>query len=277
MKTMPWYSSHFAMKGLLAAAVIALASCRTQHAWIRFDQASDFEVYQPARRQAWPFSRSMPYDRDFKVSKIFRSWTTAYQFPFVVVFSGAKEKFRFEISGRIPEATDSFHAKVFCTARIREKDFPLFFVGIPPLVYNVMPPDKYENFFFGKVYSSDSLKFGHSFFAIGEPPFILMPRQMSEGYLMLDTTKFAIVGVNSVANLKGDRPVFTGHIVGFEVYDAHKEKLVMGVSAVNEGRVWLRKNLTTKEKNHLMALASALLLRRDLKEIHQNVKSGFQP
>ncbi|MCS6981394.1 MAG: hypothetical protein N2110_06880 [Flavobacteriales bacterium] len=256
---------------------LTLFSCKTQHAWLRLGNLSDYEVYQPSRRQAWPFSRAMPYDKDVVVSEISRSWTTAYNLRFIVAFSGAKEKFRFRVLAHFPESPDTFRAEVFCTTRIKETDFPLFGPGIPPLFLNLMPPDKYQNFFFGQIYPSDTLKWGDSFFSIGEPRFIMLPGQGSEGYLLAQGKKFAIVGVTSVHNLKGTKPVFTGRVVGFEVYDADTEKIVMGVSAVNEGRVWLRKDLPIKHKNHLMALASAMLLRRDLKEKHEEIKSGYSP
>lgn len=258
-------------------AVLTLIACKTQHAWLNLGNLSDYEVYRPSRRQAWPFSRTMPYDKDVVVSGIRRSWTTAYHLRFVVAFSGAKEKFRFRLVAHFPESPDTFRAEVYCTARIRETDFPLFGPGIPPLFLNLMPPDKYRNFFFGQIYPADTLKWGDSFFSIGERRYIMLPGQGSEGYLMVNGKKFAIVGVTSVHNLKGTKPVFTGQVVGFEVYDADTEKIVMGVSAVNEGRVWLRKDLPILYKNHLMALASAMLLRRDLKEKHEEIKSVYSP
>jgi hypothetical protein len=259
-----------------ALLLLGLSACQTQHAFLRLGNEEQFEVYQPSRRQAWPFSRSMPYDRHFRVRDHRRSWTTAYNFPFFVVFSGAKEKFRFRFTGTLPEASDTFHAQVFCTARIREKDFPMFALGLPPLMINLMPPDRYSNFFFGQILPADTLHHGSGFFSIGEPQFIIMPGQVSEGYLMVEGRKFSIVGVTALRSIKGTRPVPVGQVVGFEVYD-EVERPVLGVSAVNEGRVWLRKDLSAKDRYYLMALASALLLRRDLKSTHEAAKYGTLP
>lgn len=261
---------------LTPVILLALSACQTQHAWLRLGNEELFDVYQPAHRQAWPFRRVMPYDRHFRVHDHRRSWTSAYNLPFIVAFSGAREKFRFRITGSLPEAGDTFRAQVFCTARIREKDFPIFAIGIPPIMVNLMPPDRYSNFFFGQIVPDDTLRHGSAFFSVGEPQFIIIPGQVSEGYMMLGARKFSIIGVTDVRNIKGTRPVFVGQVVGFEVYD-EEERPVLGVSAVNEGRVWLRKDLDATAKYHLMALASAFLLRRDLKGTHEAVKYGTGP
>lgn len=267
---------HTGFPVLAALLLLGLSACQTQHAWLRLGNEEQFEVYQPSRRQAWPFSRTMPYDRHFRVFDHRRSWTTAYNIPFFIVFSGAKEKFRFRFTGSLPESGDTFRAQVLCTARIREKDFPMLFLAIPPLMLNLMPPDRYSNFFFGQILPADTLRYGSSFFSIGEPQFIIMPGQVSEGYLMVGDRKFSIVGVTAVRSIKGTRPVPVGQVVGFEVYD-QEERPVLGVSAVNEGRVWLRKDLSATDRFHLMALASALLLRRDLKSTHEAAKYGTLP
>jgi hypothetical protein len=244
--------------------LIVLCSCSNQHAFVKDEFIQNSVAYEIKNRQAMHRFKDMKIGNEFEARKIRRSWTESYHFPFIFRFSGAKEKFSFIFVNSDTLNNKKFKAAVFCKEKIKEKELPDFIPYPFPL--------KYENNFSGRIINLNDTSDNASFL-ISEPPYIMFPEHISEGNFTYKNRTFKIKGINSYKKKNG-KPGFTGKMVGYEVYDA-SDKQIMSVSCMNKGMVWIDKNFENDIKPFLMALSSAMMLKRDLKEEHQRTKSGF--
>ncbi|MCX8080062.1 MAG: hypothetical protein N3F09_02365 [Bacteroidia bacterium] len=254
--------THMARSCITIVIGILLWSCKTQHAYISDSLVTEGETFDIKNRQALHWFKDMELGTEYTAKKIKRSWTEGYHFPFILRFSGMKEKFSFVLNSN-DSVNQPFKAAVFCLNKIKEKQLPDFIPYPFPL--------KYENIFSGKIIllSDTSVK---ASFLINEPPYIMTKEHISEGKFFFKNEVYEIKGVNAYRKKNGS-PGFTGQIIGFEVFDKNN-KPIMGVSCMNVGKVWYVKNLDKETKNFLMALSAAMLLKRELKDDHERLKTG---
>lgn len=249
---------------VVIAFLIFIYSCSNQHAFVKDEFIQNSVAYDVKNRQALHRFKDMKIGNEFEAIKIRRSWTESYHFPFIFRFSGAKEKFSFIFVNTDTLNNKKFKAAVYCKEKIKEKELPAFIPYPFPL--------KYENNFSGRIINLSDTSDNASF-VISEPPYIMFPEHISEGNFTYKNQTFKIKGINSYKKKNG-KPGFTGKMVGYDVYDA-ADKQIMSVSCMNKGLVWIEKNIAEELKPYLMALASSLMLKRDLKEEHQKTKSGY--
>ncbi|MCX7729401.1 MAG: hypothetical protein N2203_08020, partial [Bacteroidia bacterium] len=152
---------------------IVLNSCKTQHAFVSEPLMNSGIIYEVTNRQALHWFKDMYIGKEFVAYKIKRSWTEGYHFPFILRFSGVKEKFSFMLKNTDSSET-TMKAISFCLDKIQEQELPQFIPYPFPL--------NYENIFSGKIILLGDTSY-QALFAISEPPYIMFKGHISEGHL----------------------------------------------------------------------------------------------
>jgi hypothetical protein len=185
---------------------------------------------------------------EFKTDKVRRGWTGSYDVPFVVRFRGAKEKLSFTQFG-----TGGQQAEVACVSRFKSTELNLIedYFSVPV---------KLTNFFAGNI------SFGENRpnwdFILYNPNGDFLRERASAGYVQNGSKR---IEIQAIRGLKGQ----SGWLKELTVYGHEFRlggKVVGAVSIVNKGTVWIDESLDSETKTVMAAVATGLLLRRDVEE-----------
>lgn len=203
------------------------------------------QPHQVEGRSGWWIDQQLRFG-GFTAGPVRRGWTRGYDYPFLVRFTGAREKLRFSVSD-----ANGLEASVFCAGKLREQDLRLFreyfdislrakdhFVGTVGIAGTAAPYD----------------------FQISD-----LELQQNPGYRAM---RGAIRGggtsieLRSVWHLASGQRTWGTEPLGVEfLLDG---RVVAAVETLNEGRVWLHDDLDREKRLVLASVASALLLRSEL-------------
>lgn len=230
---------------LLVLFALSISACHTPEVVLSPDlRAQPMSV---KGRQGWLFHQVIRFG-DYTTGKVRRGWTRSYDIPFFVRFQGASEKLSFTQFG--PEGLS---ASVSCAGRFRSRELNLFsdFFGIPI---------SYSNVFVGNVMVEGAESSWD--FVLHNPDGDFLRREASAGYARRGEER---IDIRAIRGLKGQPEWMKelgvyGHefLVGGQVVGA--------VSTINRGKVWIREDLPAEQRTVIAALASGLLLRRDMEE-----------
>ena len=235
---------------LLAFLTAAFAACRTAEIPVTDTLASEATSYPVKGRQGFQIGQVLSFG-DYHTSKVQRGWTKSYEIPFVVKFSGAREKLGFQQYGPGGRVAD-----VALVSRFRETEFA-------PLIEYFSLSVKNKNYYAGGIElsgSKESWEFivhnvdggGNSF------------KNNTVGYVRskVDQLQIDLVGIRE---LEGASPLLTMmDVYGYEF--KLDGKTIGAVSTVNNGKVWLKNTLHPELKLVLASVSSGLMLRGNMRQ-----------
>lgn len=209
---------------------------------------SGTSVYEVEGRQGWLIKQKIRFG-PFYTNEVKRSWTKGYDYPFVVRFTGAREKLAFTIHGRA-----ELSAQVHVAGKLKERDLTAF-----------------GKYFDINVYTQDVMA-GSVAVQTGQPEpehydfFVTnLNRNPTQGEVGghvrgpgLDAT------LRPVTHLDTGQRMLDVRYPGFEFLADNQA--VAAVQTLNDGRVWLHDALPDRQQLIFAAVAASLLLRSDLED-----------
>lgn len=244
---LPIFDFRFLSPGRMAAlmlfpVVLSLASCSTPQMAVDNELQSSTAMSVKGR-QGWMLNQHLSFG-EFTTGKVKRGWLKSYDIPFIVRFSGAKEKLSYDL-------TDSGGntAEVFCMGKLREQDLPLF-----NQLFEVNL--NWQDAFSGTI----SLNEGRQHY-----DFLVTDLNQNnwfrpaEGFIRY---RDGLIEIQPVDKLSNGKRALGMEALGFQF--VYKGEVVGAVETLNNGRVWLKDGLAPDLRLILGSVSAALLLRSEL-------------
>ncbi len=190
---------------------------------------------------------------DYTTDKVRRGWTKGYDIPFILRFQGAKEKLSFTQFG--PENT---RATVSCISKFKSTEIELVrdFFGIPL---------EYQNYFAGNITVDQG---GANWdFILHNPNGDFLREKSSAGFIRNGEQQIAI---EAIRGLKG-QPDWMKELTVYGHEFRIGTTVVGAVSTINKGTVWIDERLDAETRTVIAAVATGLLLRRDMEDVDMQV------
>ena len=232
------------MKPILIFALVALTglfACHTPEVMI--DPSLD-AVRMPVKgRNGLQIGQVIRYG-EYTTGKVRRGWTKGYDIPFIVRFQKAQEKLSYTQFG--PE---NLSAEVACVSKFKSTEIQLVrdFFGIPI---------DYSNFFAGNI----SIGSSNWDFIIHNPNGDFLHEEASAGFAQCGGRQIDIEAMRGIEGQPDWLKDMT--VVGHEF--RIDGRVVGAVSTLNKGSVWIDPNQTAETRTVIAAIATGLLLRRDV-------------
>jgi len=230
---------------VLFIALSLFTSCRTPEVVLSPGlQASPMPV---KGRQGWQINQVIRYG-DFSTDKVRRGWTRSYDIPFFVRFQGASEKLSYTQFG-----PGGMAAEVACIGKFRSKELNLFseYFGIPL---------SYQNVFAGTVlFQGEQDPWD---FVLHNPDGDFLRREASAGFARRGEEQLEI---RAIRGMEG-QPQWVRELAVYGHEFFLNGEVIGAVSTVNRGKVWIRTDLDPSIRTLVAALATGILLRRDMEE-----------
>ncbi len=223
--------------------VSLLAGCTMPYMQVDPQLKAQAEAMPVSGRQGWLVNQQLAFG-GFSSGPVKRSWTTGYNIPFIVRFSGAKEKLGYTVRN---SAGDT--AEFFCLGKLREYDLPVF-----------------NKAFEVNLKTTDVFTCG---IALGEESYGFYSENLNQNPRFSEITgKLQTSGpditIHPVGSLEGGQSSWSTTALGYEL--KQEGRTVAAVETLNEGRVWISPDLPDTEQLLVAGAASALLLRNSLAE-----------
>lgn len=228
------------------AVVVLLAACTAPR--MRVDPALEAaaSAYPVYGRSGWLLDQRLHFG-EFSAGPVSRGWTKGYDYPFIIRFTGAREKLRFPVSDGLGN-----EAMAHCIGRLREQDLRIFrdYFDV-----NTNTADTFAC----TLRVNDSVDY--DFYAAN------LNVQQNVGYKTMEgsvTGGAEPIGLQSVWQLSSGQRWLATEPLGVEFL--RQGEVIGAVETVNEGRVWLGDELDQESRLVIGAVAAALLLRSGLAE-----------
>jgi hypothetical protein len=184
---------------------------------------------------------------NYTTGKVRRGWTHGYDLPFLIRFQQAKEKLSFTQYG-----PDGRSAQVACVSKFKSTELSVIqdFFGIPL---------DYQNFFAGNI----ALGVTNWDFVIHNPNGDFLREKTSAGFAQSASRRIEIQAIRGLNGQPEWMKELT--VVGHEF--RYEGKVVGAVSTMNRGKVWIDETLDPDTRVVIAALATGLLLRRDVESV----------
>lgn len=238
---------HVSIFGLLF--FILLSACSTPRINVNEQLLSDSDLYEVQGRQGWLVNQTLSFG-EFQSGKVDRSWTKGYDYPFIVRFTGAKEKLSFTLQNGSKNEAD-----IFCISKLREQDLQLFHKYFD---INLNAKDVFS----GSIIIGGNA--GYDFYITN-----LNQNNISRKVEGRITGEGRIISIEPIKKLEGNKAYLSAQTPGFEF--TMNGELIGAVEVLNKGRIWIRKSLPEADRLLIASAASALLLRSDLEGHNDNI------
>ena len=227
----------------MLCVVSLLAGCTVPNMQVDPNLSASTQAMPVSGRQGWLVNQQLAFG-GFSSGPVKRSWTTGYNIPFIVRFSGAKEKLGFPVSNPAGES-----AEFFCLGKLREYDLPVF-----------------NKAFEVKLKTTDVFTCG---IALGEQSYEFYSENLNQNPRFSEITgqlqtPAGVITIHPVGSLQGGQSSWSTTALGYEL--KQDGRTVAAVETLNEGRVWISPELPADEQLLVAGVASALLLRSSLAE-----------
>lgn len=220
-----------------------IASCAITVPYMQLDQglAAVADAMPVQGREGWLINQQLAFG-SFITSPVKRGWTKGYNIPFIVRFSGAKEKLGFSVRNRSGE-----EAELFCLGQLREIDLPVlnraFEVNLKTTdVFTCAISMADQSFEF---YSEN----------LNQNPRFDAPAGQLKG-------PGVEVSIRPVTSLENGQSSWSTSALGYELFQDNQA--VAAVETLNDGRVWINPALIEQQQLLAAGVAAALLLRNSL-------------
>lgn len=230
--------------------ILLIGGCSTPHMLLPESLRVNSELLTVQGRNGWRINQQITFG-EFKAGPVTRGWTKGYDYPFLVRFSGASEKFQFPLVDQ-----QGGEAQVFCFGKLHEKDLLAF-----------------KDYFDVSLHAKDTFTCSISSASAGTYDFYVsnlniqqnLDYKPMQGSLRGNGIEYRI---RSIWRLDSGARSLDTQPLGVEF--SHDGQAVAAVETVNEGRVWLSNDLSQSARLATAAGASALLLRSSLAEHNDN-------
>jgi len=236
--------------GVLLLAALAICSCKTPQ--VQLDPALRAKPMKAKGTQGLMIGQVVKFG-DFHTDKVKRGWLKQYDIPFFIRFKGASEKLSFTQYG--PESSQ---ALVSCISKLRSQELEILrdFFSIPL---------KYKNYFAGNILPASA---GTPWdFVLYNPNGDFLRESSTAGLAQNQGRSIEITPIRSL--LKQPKWVSKFAVYGYHFY--WEGQPIGAVSTINNGTVWLDRDLDPEIRIVVASLATALLLRTDV----ENDADGF--
>ncbi|GJM34825.1 MAG: hypothetical protein DHS20C18_38260 [Saprospiraceae bacterium] len=229
----------FYLFGLLALGLIA---CSVPQIMVDENLQADTALYNVKGRQGWLVNQHLSFG-DYRTGKVDRSWTKGYDIPFIIRFSGAKEKLSFTLQDAVGDKAD-----VFCLGKLREQDLLIFHKYFD---INIKAKDAFT----GSVAIGERNSFDFYVTNLNQNNWF----REAEGWIKGEDLT---ISIQPIKHLEGGKRMLDMQAPGFSF--VRDGKTLGAVEVLNQGRIWIKNDLPGEEKLLLAGVASALLLRSEL-------------
>lgn len=221
---------------------LLLAACSVPQMLVDQRLQGESMAYEVNGRNGWLINQHLSFG-PYRSGKVDRGWTKGYDFPFIVRFTGAKEKLSFTL-----QDGQGNEASVFCLGKLREQDLMLFHQYF---AINLKAKDAFT----GSVVLNGDTAYDFYVTNLNQNNWF----KEAKGWVQGENINLVIRPVEKLSN---NKRMLDMQVPGFEfVLD---NKVVGAVETLNRGKVWLHKDLQEDQKIVLASIASALLLRSEL-------------
>lgn len=241
---------------LFATAILLFASCKTPNIAISEDLKANSAVMEVKGRQGFQFNQVIRYGT-FNTDKVKRGWANHEELTvginrFVARFQKASQKLSFAQS-----TPDGQRAVVLAVSKFKNQEIDLLdgYLSIP---------FKFENAFAGTVISDDNEDNPWDF--VIHNPDASLPRDTDSG--LARSAAGQEIFIRAIKKIEGQGKWSSFDNYGFEFL--HEGKAIAAVSTLNNGRVWISKDLDPAMKLVVSSISTSLLLRHDLGEGFSN-------
>lgn len=234
----------------IALATTLLARCRTAQLAVPDELKSVATEYNVKGRQGFQIGQALSFG-EYTTSKVNRGWTKAYSIPFVVQFTGAKEKLAFDMF-----APNGHSASVAFISRFRAADISLLDDYFSLNVKN-------DNVFGGAILLNDSRE-SWEFVVSNVDGWSNSLKNNTLGFIRSREDQLQI-DIKGIRELEGASKMMT--MMNVYGYEFQMDGEVIGaVSTINNGKVWIKDNLHPDLKLVLASVSSGLMLRNNMME-----------
>ncbi len=238
------------MKNLaIFSLLLLLVGCKSPNLLLSPELKSNTTVFDVKGRQGWQFNQVISYG-DYSTSKIKRGWTTKVEIPFVVKFKNAHEKLSFT-----QYTAEKLQADVYAIGKFENSELPLL-RGF--LNYSL----DYKNTFAGTIIPFD-VSGNYWDFIIYNMESRMSDNKVCGNAKDQNGNEILIRGVNQV---EGQANWMQMEFIGFEFF--LNGQSVGAVSCLNDGRVWMRDDISPEIKLAVSSMSTALLVRHNLTDNH---------
>lgn len=234
----------------LLLLILFFSGCSTPHMRLPESLQGNAEMYVVQGRDGWRINQQISFS-EFRAGPVARGWTKGYDYPFLIRFSAAREKFQFPM-------VDQYGGKVqvFCFGKLREQDLRIF-----------------KDYFDINLHATDTFTCSISSAPKETYDFYVsnLNLQQNVGYKpMQGSLRGGAIDyqLRSIWHLDSGHRTLDTQPLGVEF--SHNGRAIAAVETINEGRVWLHKDLSQSARLVVAAAASALLLRSGLAEHNDN-------
>ncbi|MCX8492136.1 MAG: hypothetical protein ORN54_13825 [Cyclobacteriaceae bacterium] len=226
-------------------------ACKTPGLIFSGNLKDNTTVMEAKGRQGWQFNQVITFG-DYSTSKIKRGWTKGGTWNFVVKFQKAEQKLSF--TQNTPSGKS---AEILAIGRFKNTELPLF---KDFLSYSV----KYENTFVGTVIPNQNETKNWDF--IIHNPEAGLPQDADCG-IIKDNNGNEII-IRGVKKVEGQANWVQLDNFGFEFIQ--KGQSIGAVSIINNGRVWLKKDINEEIALVLASISTSILVRHSMQESVNN-------
>ena len=231
---------HYAFFIVLAFA--GITACSTPE--VAIDPSLQAEAMPVKGRNGLQIGQVISYGH-FETDKVRRGWTRSYDVPFRVRFRGAREKLSFTQYG--PGGKE---AEVACISKFKSTELNV--LGD----YFSVPLDL-KSYFAGNIITSNA----DWDFIVYNPNGDFLRGEASAGYVRSGDKR---IEISALRRLQDAKPSFVDKLAIYGHEFRIDGKVVGAVSTINRGKVWLDASLDSETRLALAAVATGLLLRRDV-------------
>ncbi len=219
--------------------LLLFSSCKTAQVQIDRQSVGDMDVYPVKGRNGWRWKRHVTAG-EFSAEHFRGGWVGSYEFPFFLRFRGSKEKFSFvQYDGARNEAVlmavDKFRA-----------------IDVPVVREHFHLPVSYEESFAGSVYLTARKQAYDFWLNYPDANTRITP---TEGFIQTPAGKVEIRGLQQLEGMKFKLPGNLGYNF------IYQNQVVATVDAMNNGMIYLKKDIDPEMRLVLVTVANALLQR----------------
>lgn len=223
--------------------VTILGGCTVPYMQVDPQLSANAQAMPVSGRQGWLVKQQLRFG-EFTSGPVKRGWTFGYSIPFIVRFSGAREKLGFGVQNSTGD-----QAEFFCLGKLREYDLPVLNKAFE---VNLKTTDVFTC---GIALADQSFEF-YSENLNQNPRFGEITGQVKGPEVDFD--------IRAVSSLEGGQSSWSTTALGYEL--VQDGQVIAAVETLNEGRVWIAPQLTDSQQLITAGVAAALLLRNSLAE-----------
>ena len=228
---------------LIILSTLTLVGCTVPYMQVDPQLSTQAQALPVLGRQGWLIKQQLQFG-EFTSGPVRRSWTTGYNIPFIVRFSGAKEKLGFSL-----QDSAGNQAELFCLGKLREYDLPVlnkaFEVNLKTTdVFTCAIALADQSFEFYAENLNQNPRFG-----------------TITGQVQGPGVDFSI---RPVGSLEDGQASWSTTALGYEL--VQDGRAIAAVETLNNGRVWINPELPESQQLITAGVAAALLLRSSLAE-----------